>query len=435
MEQTKEIILKIENEKVWFNETDFIDFEKTDIPFEHLRFQKHRQIYWKVKMIAFDKDSRKLNVEIINYSHIDLPKFKSQIPKQEVKSLVFSKFDWRYLEQFLTYYHEKEIKGLLLNYDEKPIDINGDNNQSWNKKTVEFNYVPNQYLNPFHSSFEEEFKVEFNDLQFINGNVVFSRFIKRINKNIEFKISNDAILEEFNTIKTWFSKKLQTKKISVCGTIKLQNDEFFEAKATSLEINQIDENFITGVKINRTLELKKTKRPITVSKALFTAEDLFSLDTKNDLVGNVFGQTEDNIFQLFIDDDKLRNKRQLQFLSKEKQSLKRSIKFTNNPNFGFIFTVEGKNSTHFVWELLNSHATYIWSIVNNNIDSELLYNQIEAIINTILEIGRDEYKKEFKTKNQTNIFKFNPIYHSDKNSLTEVDFLKWKQQVTEILEN
>ncbi len=74
-----------------------------------------------------------------------------------------------------------------------------------------------------------------------------------------------------------------------------------EVHATSNEINKINQNLIDGVKILRTLGIAKTLKPSDLNKGLFTSDDLYSLDQKNDLEGNVFKQTEKDILELLIE--------------------------------------------------------------------------------------------------------------------------------------
>lgn len=140
------------------------------------------------------------------------------------------------------------------------------------------------------------------------------------------------------------------------------DNQLSEFSATSKDIDRIDQNLIEGVKVQRTLEITKCIRPRDLDKALFTSDDLYSLDRTNDLEGNIFKQTEKDILNLLIEKSDVRNKRELTYLSGSMQSLNYRIRFTNHPNFGFIFLTEGELNNHFIWELLNSHATYVWTI-------------------------------------------------------------------------
>jgi len=438
---SKEILLKIKNDKIWFNDTDFIDIKQTDIPIEYLSFHSHRDIFWKVQMKEFDKTSNKLCVEIINYNYNDLAIFLSQKPKQEIKYLEFGKFNWACLEPVLSSYQRIKFINQLTNindrhYDYKPIHENAVKNTD----VIEFSENANLQVENFENKsesivakFEVEFAIHFNESVFMLGYVRFSKYIKKLNQTLDFKITNENILTEFDNIKYWFSKKLKTKKIRVKATFILIDNQLNEFSATSKDIDNIDQNLIEGVKVQRTLEITKSIRPKEVDKALFTSDDIYSLDNANDLEGNVFKQTEKDILDMLIAKCNVRNKRELTYLSGSKQSLNYRIRFTNHPNFGFIFLAEGELNNHFIWELLNSHATYIWTIEKGEKEIELQYKRIEATINTILDCGREKYKRAYRTTNQDNDLIFNVVYHKDKGSQFIDEFPKWKHRINELI--
>jgi hypothetical protein len=410
----REIFLKITNEKIWFNESIFITIDKTDIPYKNLKFNSYREIYWKVEMKSFNVETGILQVSISNYFYSDFSTFIQQKPKKEIKGIVFEKFDWLQLEQLLSIYKRSEFNDQLINSNDGEIAIKRD-----------LGNLANYQI----QSFEENFSVDINDTSFLLGYVKFTKHIKKLNKPIEFKIYNDDILPEFDNIKYWFSKKLKTKKIKVKAIFK--NEDEFEA--TSEEIRRINSDLIEGVKLQRILEITQRHRPQEIDKALFTSDDIFLLDDKNDLQGNVFSQSENDILDFLIEKSNVRNKRELTYLSGKKHSIKYRIRFTNHPNFGFIFLVEGELNNHFIWELLNTNATYIWTIEKERTTIDLQYKRIEMTINTILNIKREPYKRAFKNKTVDTDLVFNVVNHKDKESDFIDGFPRWKQRINDLL--
>lgn len=425
---SKEILLKISNDKIWFNDKDFIDIRNTDIPFKYMSFISHRQIFWKVQLKNFSQKSGKLTVDIINYNYPDSSSFDSQKPKQSIKYLEFKTFDWRFLEPMLSSYQKIKFINQLTHIDTKQYD-----NRSSQEKQIKESSKIEIDEEPIVKKFEEEFAVKFNDSDFMLGYIKFSKYIKKLNQNVDFKIANENILPEFDNIKYWFAKKLEIKKFKVKATFTLIDNQLSEFSATSKDIDRIDQNLIEGVKVQRTLEITKCIRPRDLDKALFTSDDLYSLDRTNDLEGNIFKQTEKDILNLLIEKSDVRNKRELTYLSGSMQSLNYRIRFTNHPNFGFIFLTEGELNNHFIWELLNSHATYVWTIEKGKREIELQYKRIEATINTILDHGRDKYKRAYRTNNQDNDLVFNVINHKDKTSQLIDEFPKWKHRINELI--
>ena len=393
-----EILLKITNDKIWFNAIDFIKINRTNIPHLHLTFNSHREIFWKVVMKGYDKLSQKLSVHIINYFADNVSDFLNQKPKNAIKYLEFGSFDWEFLEPILSSYRKSMFDHLLTN------GIREISRQAQEK-------LPLANLEPIISKLEERFSIDINDCCFMLGYVKFEKYINSLNEKIEIKIPNDNILPEFDNIKYWFSKRLQTKKINVSVIFTMVDYKFKEYSATSKEIDSINHQLIEGIKLQRTLAITKTFRPQEVDKALFTSDELFGLDDQNDLEGNVFKQTEMDILELLLEKGDVRNKRELSYLSGRKQSISYRIRFTNHPNFGFIFLAEGELNNHFIWELLNSHATYIWTIEKGKKELELQYKRIEETINTILSCGRDNYKRAYKSSHLDNdlIFIEKPI--------------------------
>lgn len=434
----KEVLLKIKNDKIGFNGTNFINILDTNIPISNLKFNTSREIFWKVKMIDFDKNNYKLCVEVVDYNCQDISNFLNQNPKYEIKFLEFAQFNWIYLEPLLSSYKKINLINILTNINEKPFDYKFINNdlETYIEPENEFdieNQTEEVIHKPIESKLYEEFEIELNNCVFMLGYVMFSKYINYIHQTLDFKIPNDTILPEFDTIKFWISKILKIKKIRVKATFVLQNHKLKEFMATSKDIDKIDQKLIEGIKVERTLEITKSIRPQDIDKALFTSDDLYSLDSTNDLEGNVFKQTEIDILDLLMENCNIRNKKELAYLSGSKQSLNYRIRFTNHPNFGFIFLVEGESKNHFIWELLNTNATYIWSIEKGEKEIELQYKRIENTINTILGCGRENYKRAYKTSNQDDDLLFNVLFHKDKGSELIDGFPKWKHRINELI--
>lgn len=428
----KEIWLKIQNDKVWFNNTDFIDIRQSDIPAEHLTFAPYKAIWWKVKMHSFDKSSGKLDVEIMDYDGEVNADFYSQKPKFEIKFLSFGTFNWKRLSPLLSAYHRIKFIHLLTDVHEPLPEFT----QPKKKDTVRVQITEPDDVRTDKGGirqYEETFTVDFNECVFSSGCVCFSKYVIKADIIIDFAIVNDNILPEFDTIKYWFSKKLKTKKFSVDAKITMDDDELREASAWSKDISKIDRDFIDGVKVQRTLQITKTIRPPDIDKALFTSDELYTSDYTDDATGNVFRQSEKDILSIIMEKSNVRNKRELMYLSGSKHSPSYRIRFTNHPHFGFIFLAEGESNHHFIWELLNSHATYIWSMPKGYHTPDWQYNRMEAIINTILAQGRDTYKRAYMTSNRDDALIFNVIHHTDKGSDFIDGFPKWKHRINALL--
>jgi hypothetical protein len=276
--------------------------------------------------------------------------------------------------------------------------------------------------------FEKSFKVALADTMFMMGYIRFEKFIKIFNRTIEFKLYNDNILPEYYNVKYWIIKALGNKQINVTVSFKSEKDY----TATSTDIDKIKKGFIEKINLNRTISLIKAIRPRSVEKSLFTIDTVYSINNNCDLIGNIFNQTEEALFEIIIENKDIRNKRELSYLYDEKHAPENKLRITNSPNFGFLFLVEGKKKNHFVWELLNSSITFIWSIDKKIGPMGFQYNRIEKTINFIMQNSREIYPQEVKNKAIDTDLIFNTISHLVKGKDIDASFLKWEQKVQEL---
>ncbi len=432
MEQ-KQLIIKVSNERVWLNPKVSILIDQTNIPKDHLTFRSHGDIYWKVEMLGFSGDTKCLEVRVKEYSPQDTSNFHSQRPKKEVAQLRFEKFDWEKLEPELTSYQKIKLREVLFNIDANPFskgDAHPFKSNKIDSTSIELN-------DPIEKqgfiTINEDFWHYFKDAHFKLGYVSFKKYIDRLDREIEFSIANDHILPEFDNIKFWFAKKLKKKKFKVNAVIKLSDDGNTETLATSRHIDQITPDLIDGVKYQRTFALTKELRMTEPDKSLFTAEEIFSQIDTDDMEGNVFKQSEEDILEFLMENKNIRNKKQLAYLAGKKQSERHKLQFTLSPNFGFLFLVEGEKNNHFIWELLNSHATYIWSVEKHRKNIDQQYKRIESIINTVRTSGRENYKRAYRNDHQDHDLVFRLINHEDISSKLVDGFPRWRSKLNEQL--
>ena len=433
----KEIIIKIQNDRILFNPQLSIGIDHTNIPYKYLTFRTNQDIYWKVEMLEYLSSEKCLKVKILDYYATDVVSFTNQPAKSEIKRLVFvGKYDWSKLYPLLISYTRSKFVNLLYNIDIDPalkIENEGLNNRPI-EKAESIIFKPFEHsTEPVVSVITDDFWVEFNEAQFMLGYITFKKYIKRIRKNIDFKIPNDHILAEFGNIKYWFSKRLKTKKFHVKVSVRIIDNEVKETNATSNEIDLITPELIDSIKYLRTIALTKAPKENNLDKSLFTAEDIFSQIDTDDMEGNVFIQTEEDILNFLIEKVNVRNKKELAYLSGKKQSENHPIRYTLHPNFGFLFLIEGVENNHFVWELLNSNATYIWTIDKSDNDIKLQFKRIENIINTVRTNGREKYKNAYKNTHQDNDLIFRVINHKDIGSDLVDEFPRWKNKLNEQL--
>lgn len=116
------------------------------------------------------------------------------------------------------------------------------------------------------------------------------------------------------------------------------------------------------------------------------------------------------------------------YLANEIQSLDMPLFINLNPKIGFVFIYKGEEMIHFIWELLNSNATYIWSAKGKVLKESI--TKIEEEISMIKELGRSQYRHEFLNTPQ---LYFNFVIHKTSKSSIDDPFPQWIYKVNELL--
>lgn len=435
----KELIIKVNNEAIYLNPTLTVSIQQTNIPIQFCKFRTYEEIFWKVELLDYNETTRCWRMNVVDYFPDDIKNFSRQKSTKEVERIAFEKFNWPQFERHLSNYQKIKLLDLLNNHDadrffrEEPARTAvPDFTLSEFKQQYPVQFAPHEQ-EPAIKTVKVEFSVYFSDAHFMLGYVAFQKRIREVDGAVNFRIHNDFLLAEFENIKSWFAKKLKSKKFKVNATITTVEGKVTDVTASSPQIELIDAALVDSIKYQRTISLSKPARVAETDKALFTAEEIFGEIESEDIEGNVFKQNEQDILSFLLDHYKIRNRKQLEYLSGKKQSENSKLRFTLHPNFGFLFFIEGKEHNHFVWELLNSHATYLWSIEKPASEMEVQYKRIEASINTIRDTGREQYKRAYRQNHHDNDLMFSVIEHDDISSNFVDGFAKWKHKLNEKL--
>ena len=430
MMENQEVIIKVIENGVYFNSDKLIGLN--DIDFHHFKQTKYleklncEQIIWlQIKINSIENDIVK--AEIINF----LPKntntfYQNAITKDFSKIWFWSKNTYGLL--ILTKY-SKSINPIKIT---KSVT---ENNQSQLKQT----YFENKNIfvkEPKKLILTDKFKLHFTDIKICFGCATFEKFVKELNSKIEFSIKNDYFEPNFDLIKFHFPKLLKppSKTINIEIYIETIDGKIINKIAKSKEIEQIDNNFIDIIHYQRIMQLVKNPLIESPDKSLYTPDEIFKEFETSEL-GNVFKDNDKEILKILLEKLNVRNQKQLNYLSGKLQSDKDIIRFSlksKKNSFGFLFYIDkGLTKHHFVWELINSHATYIWSIDKNNQNLNSLFSRIQNTINMIKTIGRDEYKQEYKNRQIDQDIDFDIIRHEHAKSDLIDHFPEWRKRLDE----
>lgn len=427
----KHIILHISNQGIFYNEEERLAWSRTNFPDKAtFTLTEREQIYWEVAMVRYDKAGSILEVEVSSYrADPGQASFPDQKPKYPIKQIWFRNIDWQELQKVMNAYKPQDFEGLV-DFSKPPETKTKD--QSDQEALIGYRYGGN-FGKQKQTGSAEEVEIQFSypliKTRFKMGCVeIEKKKIKGVKDPVRIVLENDFIIPEFDHVKPYFSKILGKKKIEVRGHLKIGKKGEVNVRCQSQEINQIDEALITSVK---KLHLKNAifgPKTVAVDKSLFTPEEYFD-DSPEKLLGNTLRKSDRELLEEITRLSDIRNKRQLIYLSGKLQSKRARLKFTLSPKFGFLFFVEGEEMDHFLWELLDSHATYIWSIEKDALPLPAKFKAIERIINFIRDHGRMEYLRN----PQSSDFIFNKINHKSSQAGVVDGFPKWKYQVNEKL--
>lgn len=411
------MILKITNKGVFYNSNAFIEWENTNFPSKkEFNFNERFDIFWEAKLLSYDNENSQLKVDIVNYN-ADQKKesFTNQRAEFPFQKIWFNKLKWVELQKIMNIYK-------LISFDE----ISDSDEQDRIRKKRDENLVDYSERIVTNKRIDINFKYPLMKTKFKMGYVEIEKRLKGVSEKIKINLVNSNIIPEFDHVKPFFAKALGRRKIEITGFLEIDDRGEIEVKCQSKEISQINEDLITAV---RRLKLKESifkPKKITADKSLFTPEEYFE-SIEEEQFGNTIGKSDKDILEEVLQLKGIRNRKQLLYLSGKLQSKRMGLRFTLSPKFGFLFYVEGKEMDHFIWELLNSHATYIWSIQKELTSLENKLKLIEREVNFIRGNGRRIYLNSEKTEDLI----FNKINHENSETGVVDGFPKWKMRVNE----
>jgi hypothetical protein len=264
---------------------------------------------------------------------------------------------------------------------------------------------------------ELKIKVSIEELDFRYGSVVFKYSNPEIKEPIEFEIENLQIRPEFEVLKPYFVKTLNSKFISFDIYAEFENGELISQLATSNDLQKINQELIEGVRfkfITNSFFGTKPQR----DKSLLTVDDLLNNDNRGPSLYND-GQ---NILDDLLNHKNYKHSRQLKYLANRHERTVLKIRFVLHP-FSFVFLLAGENQFYIVLETLDTEeATYLWYVEK---DKTLLKSKLKAI-DEQLSIIRYKGRQTFLDANPQS---FTRILHDY--SDTQKGFVIWKDLLEE----
>lgn len=444
-------LIRISKNQIFLTPEMRLSLAQTSLKGTDISFRTFQDIYLEIEVIYYNKIDNSIEVRVVDYEPKNTEKFKEQVAKSQVSFIKFNTLIWKRIEPHLSSYTKSKLEREGIVYDDGSSFISAKHTETLlealKRKAGKYAETSTQSFSEYKHSYNEtkpreplietvteNAKVYFKDADFNLGFVAFAYKSKQLNQTFNLKIENHFVLTEFNAIKSYFPKAFGGKKqFSINIIFTLTDKVVTDIVTTSIEIEGINENIIDSIKRERVANLTSTPLRKSVDKSLFTSDDIFDSFDDDLKDGNVFKQSEEDILNFLIETRNVRNAKHLQFLSGSKHSTKQKLRFTLKPLFGFLFFIEGETKNHFCWELLNSHATYLWSFDKIDTDIKFQFKRVEETINIIRDMGRETYKTDFKNNKIDNDLSFCTIEHSNINSAFKEGFVEWQHRLKERL--
>ncbi len=426
-------IIRIMDGKIFINPDTSFTVAQTTFPTDSLIFSPRIDRFLEVEL-HFVSD---VAIMIItNYNAQQTQSFFHQNLKLKISRLEFRKLNWEEFSKMLFMYKKQALQSFFDNESLKTYTKYLTKDPLENKSSFSQSQSPHKsdLLNSEHkislarSIYKE--KIKYKDAIFNDGYVTAQKRVKWHHRTIDITVHNDFLKKEFDSIKYYFGKKINGKDYFTvdCHT-SIHETRLIEMNCTSSEITQINPDLIEAIKIERIVKgTAVAKDNINKHEVSISCKELN--ESLGDDPENVLALIPEEIVQILSNKKNIRNKAQLEYLSKYKHSVFQNLRYTLRPSFGFLFYVEGKLHNHYCWELLDKNATYIWSISTH---SNQTYQRIDKTLSYILSYGRKEYKNQYKNKLIDQDIIFNRINHKDINNGFQHNFEQWKSNLHAIV--
>lgn len=262
---------------------------------------------------------------------------------------------------------------------------------------------------------KSQIKIAIENLDFRYGNVGFEHTDKESNLPFFFEIENDEFRPEFDVLKPYFIKVLNSKFVRVDIHAELENGVILSQLATSDDIENINKEIVETVKFQFLNKRFINQTPPSKQNILTTNE----LPKNQNIYGDV-----DGILKDLLKGKQYKHSQHIQFLVKMHERNLMKLRFVLQP-FSFVFMIVGEKKYHIVLETLDTEeATYIWYLEKSKSLLIETIKQIDTELTIIRENGRQSYL-------ETNPQNFSRIVH-DYSGNTK-GFMFWKGQLEERL--
>lgn len=394
------IVIKIHENSIWFNPSEKLNLIETNLPVQLFTFSS-RPIYWKLQMHSFVKKSKTLTVSIIDYDAADIEQWQAQSPKSKISLLIIKEIIWEPFSKCLSYY-DGQLKASL-----SSLLTTVQNSAPLSRKPVTILH-----------------RLSINKMKIGSGCLSYSKKVPWSKERQTFTIEHPLMIPQMELIKPYFHNIMNGKMVDVEVSVLHQGDhvEIIRTHAPQLQkINNESLFIMRGLQIKEWVKSQKEQYQSNILQ-----EDIdLSYDPSD--AGNI-DSIERELLDRILTESDVRNKHQLLYLSDATSPTDR-LMLTIQPQFGFIFTIRGEEMVHCIWELVDSHATYIWSFPHS-MHSDRYFKILRREFAKITELGRQVYRDTYVANHD---YHLRTINHGNSTDPMVDRFGQWRIKVESFL--
>lgn len=410
--------VKITAEGIYLTPSDLIPWKQTNLPAHSFQIKQSIVVVWEVLVTSLDIG--KISLQIIDYDSNSLHHFRQQKMKRKVDFIKLELMDWPSFERMLAVYEIIALKPYFSIKNEHAGEI------TWNR-IPEIN--KNIHLKLTDESVQEKVNcsIPYEEMDYREGYICFTYYYPELDVKLEIKIHNPWVYPSMQLVKYYFPRVFKKKQAAVTILLNIQKGQIISYEAHSPDLDKIKKQ---TTEVIRDIRIAELSEPFTHRSPLNIFHDQNIWDMINQELNRPSPdpiQIQD-ILKFWLEKKEVRNKRQLAFLSGHLQSPQEKIHITLNPDFGFLFVIEGDQMKHFCWELLDSNASYLWSFDKEKFSTADCLQLLTPIIGVIKARGRNFYRQEMKV-NPSPDYLFSAIHH-EAEDITRIDgFRIWKERL------
>ena len=388
--------------------TVIIPWSRTNLPPDAFRLREREDFYWEAVMTGYDKNTATLFLEVTDFEAEAEDYRPDRSPRAPVDQVHFAPLNRTAFCSQLSYYEAGRLPltSILTKEDERPGPARTTPAPPGKDLVVR----------------QLRFTLPITELIFSDG-YLSGTYTSPELPDLPFRIRNSVSVKEFDTIRGYFARALRRNTAEITAELRFDDrGDPFLAGVASKQIARIDGRLID---VLRARTLRQFLRQDEPDKTLFTPEELWERSVDDDPVRALLPPPGRELLEEILRDGSVRNARQLTYLA-DRHERGQKLRFVLTPNFGFFFFVRGQGMHHFVLELLDSHATYIWSLPR---DSGTLAEHLRLVKSEVEQLnatGRQAYRHA-----NTFDYTFWSVRHEQIGSEFVDGFPRWRARLEE----